>query len=503
MEAVPSQPVEVSADEIPNISLDRKRDEASELAETGDGLIYPGKDYKLPERMKDFQKKFEEMEKEVMLQVKEIEKHRKEVDEKKSQMTLLERAYELQVQMDMNRQKRELIDKVEGNVKEFVNENKAEFQSAKNPHEQMEVIHNIIKLMLQTVDDQIPKVPFKNIDNTPKHLMHITDEDIRVKSPEQLREELTHLVNEAKSKIKPVMMTQMDRDQYILSKEEFEKRHDGVTLFKIDPEGMRLLDEEGITLEILRKIQDKKYEIDLEYEKTRDLFEKQRVVDQFLEEHQEDNLVLHGYFQNKYHEAKLNNYLKFIYKNSYDVKSVRFGFFSSTLSTVAATVALGLVHPMLCGLMLYDFYLLAAFSTVFLNRTVNMIVLDKDKQHIVLNKVNLFGYETARKEVVAVRDILYTGEVRNDYLTFDNVALPPSINKILAANNKKLEKDESTGDAKSDSVPAEDKDTFKHFVSFMVDNNKYLIPIDNQNFKKSVISEELMNHIIHGRAPLV
>lgn len=143
----------------------------------------------------------------------------------------------------------------------------------------MEVIHNIVKLMLQNVNDQMPKVPYKNIDNTPKHLMHITDEDLRVKSPDELREELMHLVNEAKSKIKPVLMTQMDRDKYILSKDDFEKMHDDVTLFKIDTEGMKLLDDEGITLEILRKIQDKKYEIDLEYERTRDLYEKQRVVD--------------------------------------------------------------------------------------------------------------------------------------------------------------------------------------------------------------------------------
>lgn len=137
----------------------------------------------------------------------------------------------------------------------------------------------------------------------------------------------------------------------------------------------------------------------------------------------------------------MNNYLKYIYNNSYDVKGVRFGFFSSTLSTIAATVALGLIHPMLCGLMLYDFYLLAAFSTLYLNRTVHRIILDKDKQHIILNKVNFLGFETARNNVVAVREILYTGEMRNDYLTFDNVALPPSFNKILAASNRSLEKD--------------------------------------------------------------
>ena len=62
-----------------------------------------------------------------------------------------------------------------------------------------------------------------------------------------------------------------------------------------------MLDFQKINLEILRKIQDKKYEIDLVYEKTRDLFEKQRVVDKFLEEHEEDNRVLNKYYQNNYY----------------------------------------------------------------------------------------------------------------------------------------------------------------------------------------------------------
>ena len=73
------------------------------------------------------------------------------------------------------------------------------------------------------------------------------------------------------------------------------------------------LQAEGISLEIVRKIQDKKMEIDLEYERTRDLYEKQRVVDNYLDEHQEDNRVLNAYYQNTYAEGKMNKYVKYIY----------------------------------------------------------------------------------------------------------------------------------------------------------------------------------------------
>ena len=118
-----------------------------------------------------------------------------------------------------------------------------------------------------------------------------------------------------------------------------------------------------MTLEILRKIQDKKYEIDIQYEQTRDLYEKQRVVDQFLEEHQEDNQVLHGYYQNNYSKSKMNKFLKFIYNNSYDLSSVRLNLYASTFTTTLTTGCLFMMHPYLTVLTLYDWYLLAAFSS--------------------------------------------------------------------------------------------------------------------------------------------
>lgn len=45
------------------------------------------------------------------------------------------------------------------------------------------------------------------------------------------------------------------------------------------------MDRTGITLEHLRNIQDRHYEIDVDHEVKRDLYEKQRVVDKYLQEH--------------------------------------------------------------------------------------------------------------------------------------------------------------------------------------------------------------------------
>ena len=84
-------------------------------------------------------------------------------------------------------------------------------------------------------------------------------------------------------------------------------------------------------------------------------------------------------------------------------------------------------------------------------------------------------------------------------MSFDYAGLPPSIARILSVSGTQLKKNERTGDADSESVVNEDKNTFKHFSSFMVNDTPYLIPLDNDNFKKSVITEDLLNHVIHGR----
>jgi hypothetical protein len=108
--------------------------------------------------------------------------------------------------------------------------------------------------MLEQVNSRIPKEEFRNIDNTPKHLLHMTDEDFKPKSPAVIREELQELIKEAKSKIKPVLMHPSDKDKYIKTHEDYEKMHDGWKLVNIDPKGYAILDAHDISLEILRKI---------------------------------------------------------------------------------------------------------------------------------------------------------------------------------------------------------------------------------------------------------
>lgn len=352
--------------------------------------------------------------------------------------------------------------------------------------------------MLYEVNRQIPKETYKDIDNRPKNLLHMTEEDLQPKSPAVLREELNELIKEAKTKIKPVRMSDEDREKYIKPLEDANENKDLLDIDFCGGAGHLLLDTEKISLEILRKIQDKKFEVDIKYEQTRDLYAKQRVVDQYLEEHQEDNKQLNSYYENRYVQSKMNKYLKFIYNNSYSLSEVRLNLFASTLSTAFTTGALFLVNPYLAIMSLYDWYLLAAFSSQIVNRTVHQMVLHQNKYHLIVNKLNFLGFETERQELIQIREILYVGEVKNEYLSFDYTGLPPSISKIISLSNTQLEKD-AKGDVMSDSVKDQDKNTYKHFLAFMAKDNRYLIPVDGNNFKESVIAEELLNHIVHGR----
>ena len=59
----------------------------------------------------------------------------------------------------------------------------------------------------------------------------------------------------------------------------------------------------------------------------------------------------------------MNRHLKFIYSGSYDLSTVRLNLYASTFSTALATGALFMVNPYLAMLSLYDWYLLAAFSS--------------------------------------------------------------------------------------------------------------------------------------------
>ena len=98
-----------------------------------------------------------------------------------------------------------------------------------------------------------------------------------------------------------------------------------------------------------------------------------------------------------------------------------------------------------------------------------------------------------------MRGIKYMGEVTNTWMDFNALGLPPSIAKLLART-----KPEETKEVVSqEQIPKAKRDQFKHFIAFMAKDKNYLIPVDSNTLGKSIISEELLQHIAHGRARAV
>lgn len=102
-----------------------------------------------------------------------------------------------------------------------------------------------------------------------------------------------------------------------------------------------------------------------------------------------------------------------------------------------------------------------------------------------------------------IRDIHYIGEYKNNYMSFDYYGLPPSIVKLLSLSGFALNAKSKNKDARSEDIPEQERGHFKHFASFMADNHQYLIPLDSPRFKDAVITEDLFNHVIHGRQKAV
>ena len=91
----------------------------------------------------------------------------------------------------------------------------------------------------------------------------------------------------------------------------------------------------------------------------------------------------------------MNNHVKYIYNNTYDLPTIKFGILSGFLSTGVMTGCLFFIHPYLAAFSLPDWGLLFAFCGVYANNTVNSIVLDRDKQSVHINRLNFLGFETA------------------------------------------------------------------------------------------------------------
>lgn len=57
--------------------------------------------------------------------------------------------------------------------------------------------------------------------------------------------------------------------------------------------------------------------------------------------------------------------------------------------------------------------------------------MNNNKYQVRINRLNFMGYETKQEKDLTIRDIKYMGEYKNNFLSFDYLGLPPSVNKLM------------------------------------------------------------------------
>lgn len=183
------------------------RQKAIDEGATSELKVVEGEEEKFPTVSESFNNMLEQFEeqydKQLVDSVKNIREHKFNDPFKASPGELVE---QLRKDYEISKANQELMVELEATVKEQLGKLEKRMEKAVTMHDKHELVNEVLETMLDHVNSKIPKEEFEVIDNTPKNLLHLTDEDLKPKSPEQLRHELNELIKEAKSKIKPVLV---------------------------------------------------------------------------------------------------------------------------------------------------------------------------------------------------------------------------------------------------------------------------------------------------------
>ncbi|CAI2367367.1 unnamed protein product [Moneuplotes crassus] len=252
-----------------------------------------------------------------------------------------------------------------------------------------------------------------------------------------------------------------------------------------------LMNKMNLTLKELQYIEDEDYYVDIEEELKKDLYEKQRVIDDFVIEHEEERKDLLGFFENMYFKAQPNKFAHIVYANQFNLTRVRAALSVGCFNTALATVCLGMVHPLLPVILAYDYYQIIKYCFL-LNSTVLRMRISKTKQKIFLERLNFLGYWKKPKNHWSwIRDCKFVGKTEYKGLNPNSIGLLPSLNALKRLFNKVSSQDQHQSQRYKRKVQKTGGE-FCSFYHFMCKNKNYYIPTDMVDRSKSILNEDLV-----------
>jgi hypothetical protein len=184
-----------------------------------------------------------------------------------------------------------------------------------------------------------------------------------------------------------------------------------------------ILHKYGIDIHNYKKYQDRDYEVDIQEVLTKDLFEKQRVVDSFVEANKDKINELIGYYQNRLGKiARQNKYSYLVYQNNYLDKMglIKKSLICNIITAGFLSGALYLLNPYILILLAPE-YLSILYTSYIVNNLIDQVILLEDKKTVLIRRFNLLGFrrELPIRPVYSIKDIHYKRKVKNPFLTIE------------------------------------------------------------------------------------
>jgi hypothetical protein len=148
----------------------------------------------------------------------------------------------------------------------------------------------------------------------------------------------------------------------------------------------------------LVKFRDKEYKVDIEEVLNKDLFEKQRVYDDLVEENKDKIKLLNGSFENNLHKyVNFNRDSYLIYQNPFSDSTILNNEKSHLHKNIMLSLLLSgiislIIHPACC-IVLSKLYYNIIRKMFFFNNLIHEIRIDSSKQNALFRLYNFLGFE--------------------------------------------------------------------------------------------------------------
>lgn len=260
----------------------------------------------------------------------------------------------------------------------------------------------------------------------------------------------------------------------------------------------------GIDYHHYRNFHDRDYEVDLKEVLEKDLFEKQRVVDHFVEENKEKINEILGFYDNRIKFTKFNKFTYLVYQNNYlgKINKIRFIFFKQICTTATLTALFSYFNPLLCLILVPEYFTIIN-TMVLLSKTIDQIILTENKQNVKIRVFNFLGF---RREIpyssYEITKMRYLRKFENNFLNFcdkGSLFVTRLLRRVFLDKNKRKNKNNSQQESK-ENVNLDDSkyDNFRHFHLFTANGDTYYIPAD-LSVQHEDTNEELLLDILNNK----